>query len=262
MLIQLFFQCALMMFVFMIGSFFIGHIKQNNSMSADVAWGIGFIMIALYSLAQQPYIVARQILVTMLICFWGLRISIFLLWRGWGKGLDPRFAELQKNWGSLLPLYSFIFIFMGQGFITLMMSTSIICIINNQTSGLNIIDIIGASIWLSGFCFEIVSDLQLYFYLKNPVKKYPIMKEGLWRYSRHPNYFGEMLMWWGIWVISLSTPYALISIISPLTITLMLLYVSGIPAAEKQMAHIPEYEQYKKETPMLIPWFPVIKKDK
>ena len=107
--------------------------------------------------------------------------------------------------------------------------------------------------WILGFVFESVGDAQLARFIKDPANKGKLMQSGLWQYARHPNYFGEVLMWWGLWIIALSVPNGLYGIIGPLTITFLILKVSGIPMLEKRMEENPEFVEYKKRTSKFFP---------
>ncbi len=117
-------------------------------------------------------------------------------------------------------------------------------------------DLLGVLLWILGFCFEFVADWQLDRFIKNPDNRGKIMDQGLWRYSRHPNYFGEVTMWWGIYILALSVPWGWLSIIGPLTISYIILFVSGVPMTERFMEDNPAFADYKRRTSAFIPWFP------
>jgi steroid 5-alpha reductase family enzyme len=138
----------------------------------------------------------------------------------------------------------------------LIMSIPSFLINKSHLSGLALLDFIGIIVWLVGFFFEAVSDYQLFEFTKNPANKGKLMKYGLWHYSRHPNYFGEVVMWWGIFLIALNVPYGYLALISAGTITFLLLFVTGIPWVEQALAKNPEYPEYKRTTSIFIPWFP------
>jgi len=130
--------------------------------------------------------------------------------------------------------------------------------------GFHYIDLAGIIIWTVGFLFETIGDLQMFFFKRNPENKGKIMNKGLWKYTRHPNYFGETTLWWGIFLMVIPItkffPYVWFSIISPIVITFLLLRVSGITLLERKWSDNTEYEEYKRKTSAFIPWFP--KKDK
>ena len=126
----------------------------------------------------------------------------------------------------------------------------------NYPRNLTVFDIFGVIIWIIGFYFESTSDAQLFRFMRKPENKGHVMHTGLWKYSRHPNYFGESLMWFGIFFLALSMPYGWTAIITPVTITFLLVYVTGIPLIENAMKNNPEYQEYKRKTSKFIPWWP------
>jgi steroid 5-alpha reductase family enzyme len=122
--------------------------------------------------------------------------------------------------------------------------------------GLTWLDAAGALLWVIGFLFEAVGDYQLARFKANPENKGKIMQSGLWKYTRHPNYFGESVMWWGIWIIALNVDYGWTAVVSPVVITLLLLKVSGVSLLEKHYSDNPKYRDYARRTNAFIPWFP------
>jgi steroid 5-alpha reductase family enzyme len=130
--------------------------------------------------------------------------------------------------------------------------------INLGTGGpLGFFDLVGFLVWITGFYFESTGDAQLARFVRDPINKGKIMQSGLWKYTRHPNYFGEVTQWWGIFIISLSVPFGIFTIIGPLTITYLILFVSGVPMLEKKYAGRADFEAYKKRTSVFFPWFSV-----
>ena len=244
--------CAFIIWLYMSILFIIAQIKHTNSI-ADIGWGIGFIIIALVTLVHNGLYLPRHLLVTTLVIIWGTRLSGYIAWRNWGKGEDPRYVQFRQRWGSWSFLLGYLEVFMLQGMFLVIIATSIIVINMSNTAGISLWDIIGTLVWSLGLFFETIGDIQLYQFLRKPNNKGRVMKYGLWRYTRHPNYFGETCIWWGIWLIALNVPYGAWAIISPLTITTLLLFVSGIPLAEKQLEHLPEFQEYKKETSIFFP---------
>lgn len=142
---------------------------------------------------------------------------------------------------------------MLQALFMAIISTPILLVNVYSKSGITVFDIIGLIIWIVGFVFESAGDAQLAMFKRNPKNRGHVMKSGLWKYTRHPNYFGEATMWWGIFVISLSVRYGYIAIISPITITLLLLFVSGVPLLEERYEGNEEYQEYAKVTSKFFP---------
>ena len=179
-----------------------------------------------------------------------------ILKRNLGKPEDFRYAAWRKDWGKWLIPRAFLQVFMLQGVIMLIIAYPII--MNNATTvaSLGALEIIGLAIWIVGFTFEALGDKQLKDFIADKTNKGHIMKKGLWKYTRHPNYFGEATMWWGIFIIAIPSSSGIVGIISPITITLMLLFVSGVPMLEKHYKDNKEFQEYSKVTSIFVPWFP------
>ncbi len=247
----------LVVFFYMSGFFLIAVIRKDNSL-ADIAWGGGFVIIAFLTFFLAPgHAEARQVLVTGLVTLWGLRLAIYINFRNKGRGEDYRYAKWREEWGKYFLPRSFLQVFMLQGALMVLIASSVIFINLNPAPGLSFLDGIGLVVWCIGFFFESVGDFQLFQFKKDPGNKGQVMRYGLWKYTRHPNYFGEATMWWGIFLMALSLPGGFIALLSPLTITFLLLKVSGIPMLEKKLAESqPGYEDYMNKTSPFIPWFP------
>jgi len=253
-LVNTFLIAAIIIFCYMTGLFIIALIRKDNSI-ADIAWGFGFVIVAWSTLWIVGNFYPRQLLACSLILIWGSRLSIRIFLRNRGRGEDPRYRKWREEWGRLFILRSYLQVFLLQGVI-LLVNISPDLIINTTSDGnLNILDACGLLVWITGFIFESVGDYQLDRFLANPKNRGTIIDRGLWRYTRHPNYFGEITMWWGIFIIALSVPYGWIGFVGPLTITLMIVLVSGIPMTERLMEKTPGFEEYRRRTSVLIPWF-------
>lgn len=228
-------------------------IKKDPSIG-NFTWGGGCILTAIYTYTSSSFFF-RQTLVTTLICIWGIRLATYLYLR-YKKGADPRFVDWQKKWGFASYIFSFLWVVFLQGLLLLIMSYPGIFTNLRSQSGITALDIFGLLLWIFGFYFESVGDYQLYKFLKNPENKGKIMDQGLWKYTRHPNYFGEITMWWSIFLIIISIPGGWVTIIAPLTITILLIFITGIAMNEKVLENNPEFQKYKKRTNMLIPGWP------
>lgn len=248
-------QSALLVFVYMSLLFIIALIKKDNSI-VDVGWGFGFILIAQRALMRSQTLTVAQLLITGIIVAWGLRLSLHILRRNWGKPEDHRYAAWRQAWGKHVVIRSFLQVFMLQGLVMLIVATPILIINADPSPAVSFLHILGFGIWIFGLTFEAIGDRQLYLFTHNPANKGRIMQTGLWAYTRHPNYFGESVMWWGIFVIALASPYGIFALVSPVTITLLLLFVSGVPMAEEAFKGNPEFAQYQQRTSAFFPWFP------
>jgi steroid 5-alpha reductase family enzyme len=251
-MIQLFFAIFFIVIAYMITWFFIAMAKKRNDV-ADIAWGLGFIVIAITSLIMARIFSNRALLTTMMVIVWGTRLAVHIGSRHSGKPEDARYAKWRQEWGKTFVLRSFLQVFVLQGILLTMVAFPIIMINTAPPSSFTIFDIVGIWLWFLGFTVETVSDWQLAKFTKVPFHKGQIMTTGLWKYSRHPNYFGEVALWWGIYIIALSIPSGWISIIGPLTITVLILKVSGIPMLEAGFKDNPAFQQYKQRTSAFFP---------
>lgn len=244
---------TILLIVYLAIMFIITHIKKDLSI-ANFAWGGAVLLITLYTFVANTFY-ARHLLITALITLWAVRLATFVYLR-YKKGADPRYVTWQDQKGTAAVLFALAWIFMLNGGFGIIMSLPSFAVNSSSIPGLNLLDLLGTLIWLKGFYWESVSDYQLFSFMKNPANKGKIMDQGLWQYSRHPNYFGEITMWWGVYLIALSVYYGWLTIIAPIAITITMCFVTGIPMNEKPMEHNPEYQAYKKRTSALIPWWP------
>jgi steroid 5-alpha reductase family enzyme len=216
-------------FVYMTAVFLIALSRKNNSI-VDVAWGLGFILVAMTTLLLKPGITIRQVLVDGLVAVWGLRLAVHIYSRNRGRGEDFRYAKWRRDWGRWFVPRSFLQIFMLQGILMLLISSPILLVNRSPEEGLTPLDALGAGVWVVGFFFEAVGDHQLKIFKRKPESRGKIMTSGLWSYTRHPNYFG-----------------------SPLTVSLLLLRVSGVSMLEKKYAGNQEFASYARRTSAFFP---------
>lgn len=226
---------------------------KNNSI-ADIAWGIGFALIAVSLMVTRGTYTQLQLLVVALVLIWASRLSTHIALRQMGKGEDPRYTAWRTSWGNYQAIGAFLFVFVMQGILMFIVSAPVIVVQLGALEPIGILAKLGTLIWIIGFACEVIADAQLAAFLQRPENRGRLMTYGLWRYSRHPNYFGEILIWWGMYIIALSVPYSWLSIIGPATITYLLRYVSGVPLAERSLQHHPEFARYKETTSILIIW--------
>jgi len=246
---------ASVLFGYMCLWFIASLVKKRNDV-ADIAWGLGFILVALLSLFLTKTVSLSSVLVTFLVIIWGIRLALHIYLRNKGKPEDKRYAAWRVEWGKWVVLRSFFQVFILQGLLLFIIAIPIV-LVNISTPKLSPITIAGLIVWLIGFYFESVGDKQLKNFLSDPTNKGKVLNTGLWKYTRHPNYFGEVTMWWGIWLISLSSPLlGALSIVGPLTITFLILKVSGVPMLEKNMTTNPLFQDYIKTTSKFLPWWP------
>jgi steroid 5-alpha reductase family enzyme len=251
-ILSLYSLAALAVFVYM-ASWFIAALLRRRNDIVDIAWGPGFLVVTLVALASQRPPSARLILIAALVALWALRLALHIASRNRGKSEDFRYAAWRREWGKWFYVRTFLQVFMLQGVFMLAISAAIVVVGADGGGPLGWLDALGVGVWLLGFVFEAVGDRQLAAFIRDPANKGRLIESGLWRYTRHPNYFGEATQWWGIWLIALSVPFGWIAAISPLTITWTLLFVSGIPMLEKKFEGRPDWEAYKARTSAFLP---------
>jgi steroid 5-alpha reductase family enzyme len=232
--------------------FFIFAASFKTDKVTDLSYGLGFILIALIYFIKST-LSSSQILVTILILLWGIRIAIYLLKRILKTKTDSRFDNIRDN---AIKFASFWFL---QAFsIWVILLPALTILIAKKPISLNMFSLIGMTIWLLGIGIEYFADKQKFIFKSDSKNKDKWVSVGLWKYSRHPNYFGEMLCWWGIFMISLPflSSWLILAIIGPIYITFLLIFVSGIPPLEKRYnqkyANNKEYQEYKRKTSVLI----------
>lgn len=252
-MIQIIGVSAITVLLFMIVMFIIAQIKKNNSI-VDIGWGIGFILIAVILLLTSERIDFKYLILFVMILVWGLRLAFHIFFRSRGKEEDFRYAQWRKDWGKNAAVIAFFKVFMLQGLIMMIIAYPILVVFNSLNDHLAIINYIGLSIFLVGILFESIGDYQLMRFKRNPENKGKIIISGLWKYTRHPNYFGEVVLWWGIGIFTIGSDLYLTAFISPLILNLLLLFVSGVPMLEKKYAGKKEWEDYKKITPEFVPF--------
>lgn len=242
-------------FVYVTLGFLFSRLKKRNDI-ADVMWGPGIFLVGFVGFWYSPATLNAELLMLSFAGIWALRLATRIYLKNRKKTEDRRYTELAASWGKSFALRSYLQVFLLQGFLMLLVGY---VLLHAQTvdirDGLPFV-VIGAALWLVGFFFETVGDYQLDRFLKNPENKGRLMRYGLWKYSRHPNYFGEITMWWGMFVIALAAPWGFLTIISPLTITFLIMKVSGVPMLEKGLQNHPEFAEYKRTTSVLIPRAP------
>lgn len=253
----IFLIAAVLLMGFMCCMFIIGLLFRDNSL-IDIAYGPAFLIACwgAWFLNGSSILHFRPLLLLLLISLWGLRLSLHIGLRHQGRGEDFRYQNFREAWGKNIIWRSFLQIYMLQGAVVLIVATPILLAIEAPGGYWAWSDILGILLFSIGFLFEAISDWQLRVFKQGNANKGEIITHGLWRYSRHPNYFGEATLWWGFFFLALASPLGLYGVISPLTIAFLLLKVSGIPMLEEKYKDNPEFAAYKGKTNSFFPWFP------
>jgi steroid 5-alpha reductase family enzyme len=267
---NIFMLTALLIWAYVSVGFAMSIVWKRNDI-ADVMWGPGVLIAALTALLISGASVRSAplaYLISGLIVVWALRLAWQIGNRFLSKSQeDARYAGWRKSW-NFFYLRSYFQVFLLQGL--LMMLVALVAVAatmyRDGANYLPAVVVIGCLMFVSGFAFEAVADAQLNAFVKAKTGKSEILTTGLWRYSRHPNYFGEVTTWWGLWIIALAPALAdptlanlaiaLLALISPVTITILILKVSGIPMLEAKYVGNKNFEAYKQRTSAFFPWFP------
>jgi steroid 5-alpha reductase family enzyme len=253
---NLFLLTAFLLLCFMTLVFLLALRLKDNSI-VDVAYGLGFVLIGWSGWVAYGSDEARQLLLLAMVSLWGLRLAGHIALRKQNEdGEDPRYRQWRETWGSTFVWRSFLQIYLLQGTVIYLVALPLLLVIHDAGGPLGWLDMLGVLIWLFGFVFEAVGDWQLLKFKRAPGNRGRIMRYGLWQFTRHPNYFGEAILWWGAFLIALGTLLGWLAIISPLLVNFLLLKVSGIPMLEERYAGNKEFEEYKKRTKAFFPWFP------
>lgn len=247
---------AICMFLFMSTIWLIA-VKLDNYSIVDIIWGITFIITTTVVLVYTGLYNVVSLTIAALVLIWGLRLSIYLFSRNAGKPEDYRYQDMRKKWGNKVKQTAFVRVFMLQGTVSLLFSLGIFLGISQSDTILAMWPVyLGVIVWVVGFLFESIGDAQLRAFIQKPENKGKVITTGLWKYTRHPNYFGEATQWFGISIIACAVPFGWISFISPLLLTFFLLKISGVPLLEKKNAKKPGYEEYAAKTSVFVPMPP------
>jgi len=244
---------SLVIFSFVTTLFVLSVIIKRNDV-ADVAWGMGIFLVALtsYFLSIERDLLTDILL--FLVALWGVRLSVRIFLRNIKKDEDYRYKKWRTEWGRWFYVRSYFQVYLLQGFLMIIIGYPVIhASIYSNNESIGAITFLGILMWGIGYFFEVVGDFQLDRFINNKPRQGSILSTGLWQYTRHPNYFGEVTMWWGLWLMVTTLPYGYIAILSPLTITFLILKVSGIPMLEKKYEGNQDFEEYKQKTSAFFP---------
>ena len=229
-------------------------IRRRDVSIIDPFWGLGFVLVAWIAGLTTDGDPGRRILLVTLTSLWGLRLFGYLLWRNHGKPEDPRYAKMRERRGSGFVWISLVTVFVLQG--VLMLIVSLPVQMGGIPSGpaLGPLAVVGTVCWAAGFACESVGDLQLARFKADPANRGKVLDTGLWRYTRHPNYFGDFLVWWGLWLIAAETGWGLLTFPGPVVMSILLIRVSGVSLLERDIAERrPGYAEYTARTSAFFP---------
>ena len=233
-------------------------LKLRDASIADVGWGLGFVLLAWLYCVLSPTLTPRSWLVAGLVTLWGARLSLHIFRRNHGKGEDPRYRAMRASHGHTFWWRSLFTVFWLQGALLWFIALPLLVAVRAPAPAhLTAVDGLGLLIFAGGFGFEVVGDAQLARFKADPANRGTVLDRGLWRYTRHPNYFGDATLWWGLYLMAASTPGGWLTLLSPALMTFLLMRVSGVTLLEEGLkASKPGYAAYIANTPAFFPWFP------
>jgi steroid 5-alpha reductase family enzyme len=236
----------------------IASLLLRDSSIVDIFWGAGFVVANWVNFALTPEgFPARKWLIGIIVTVWGLRLSLYVLFRNWGKGEDFRYRKWREEAGEQWWWRSFFKVFLLQGALMWIISVPLLSAqISPTPARLTALDVLAILVWGVGFFFEAFGDLQMARFKAIPANKGKVLNTGVWRYSRHPNYFGDATQWWAYYLVALAAG-GYWTIYAPLIMTFLLLRVSGVALLEKTLKDTkPQYKEYIETTSAFVPWFP------
>lgn len=244
--------CGLMLVLWLI------HLPLRNAAIVDAGWAGGLALLgAIYAAMGGGYSV-RVLTIAGMAVLWGLRLAIYLLFaRVIGHPEEGRYVQLRRQWGGNLPL-KFLLFFQFQALLCILLSTPFLLATQDRQPRLSGFEYAGAALWLFAWIGELVADAQLQSFKSHPANRGAVCTVGLWKYSRHPNYFFEWLIWVAFGVFAMGSPYGYAALACPALMLFFLFRVTGIPATEAQALRSKgdAYRQYQRATSAFVPWFP------
>jgi len=229
-------------------------LRLKDAGIVDIFWGLGFVLVSWSTFAVVPTGL-RGVILTVLTTVWGVRLAGYIGRRNHGKGEDSRYKAMRDYRGNSFWWFSLISVFALQGVVMWLISLPV-QIGQVAEASMGILNFAGVGIWLIGFLFESVGDYQLAKFKSIPDSRGKVMDRGLWRFTRHPNYFGNAMIWWGLFFVA-ATWSTVWLVISPIFMTFLLVKVSGVALLERNLAgRSEEYRDYIQRTSAFIPWPP------
>jgi steroid 5-alpha reductase family enzyme len=244
---------ALAIVVVMVATWIVSLVLRNASI-VDIVWGAGFVVVAWVAATIGDGNPSRSNLITAMVTIWGLRLTGYLWWRNHGHGEDFRYKSMRKRRGDAFPMTSLVTVFGLQGAVMFVVSMPVQLAATPAEPDIGWLAVVGVALWGIGLFFETVGDAQLSRFKANPDSAGTVMDRGLWRYTRHPNYFGDFCVWWGIFLVAAEVTDARFAVFGPLVMTFMLMRVSGVPMLERSLKKRREgYADYIARTSAFFP---------
>ena len=229
-------------------------VAVKNASIVDIVWGLGFVAVAWTSFAVGNGDDTRRLVLALMVTVWGLRLATHLAVRNIGHGEDYRYRAMRKHWGPRFPIISLVTVFLLQGVLMWIVSLALQLGQVESSPGFGPIGTMGVFVWVVGLAFEATGDQQLRKFKADPANQGKVLSTGLWRLSRHPNYFGDAVVWWGIAIVAAEAGVGVMGLIGAAVMTFLLVRVSGVALLEKSLKkRKPEYEDYIRRTSAFFP---------
>lgn len=245
-MLPLFLALCVILFLWMTGWYFVARYFRRTDF-VDMVWWLSYGVIAAFLLFVSP--LDARIFPLLFVILWSVRLVSHIIVRLRKHDEDPRYAAFRISWGDDFPWKSYVYIFLLQGLFIGIIALPLFFMTGEITAQY----VIGAILWIVWFIFEYIADRQMNVFRRDERNKWKIIQSGLWKYSRHPNYFWELLMWWSLWIMSITSISSLLWILSPLLLSYLIIYVTGIPMLEASLCKRAGYETYIRKTSILIP---------
>ncbi len=255
-MVELYYQASFLIFI-LVTILWIWSVYLKDVSIVDIFWGLGFVILNIFYVFNSGDLNSRKILLLVLVSVWGLRLSIYLAYRNIGKGEDFRYQEFRRKFGpKRYWWFSYFQAFLLQGALMILISSTLLGMsFSSQPTNLSTLDYVGIAIWLIGFTFEAGGDYQLMRFKKNNMNKGNVLTTGFWKYTRHPNYFGDAAVWWSYAVFCISAG-AYWQVIGSIVMTLLIINISGVALLEKSLKQSKSaYSDYIQKTSSFFPWF-------
>jgi steroid 5-alpha reductase family enzyme len=226
---------------------------RHDASVIDPFWGLGFLAVMVAACAENG-LVPRTALLLILVAVWAFRLAVYLLWRNWGHGEDRRYVKMREKHGPRFWWVSLFTVFLLQGVLLWFVSLPLqVAASRSLSTPFSVLDVAGTVIWTVGLLFESVGDWQLARFKAGPANAGRVMDRGLWRYTRHPNYFGDFCVWWGLYLVCVAGG-AWWTVLSPILMSILLLKVSGVSLLESTIGERrPDYAAYQARTNSFFP---------
>jgi steroid 5-alpha reductase family enzyme len=251
---EVFGASAVAIAVLMVGTWLLSLRRQDVSI-VDIVWGLGFVVVGWVAYAVGEGTESRRLLLAGMVTLWGGRLAVHLFLRSRGQEEDPRYVAMRRRRGDAFAVQSLWLVFGLQGALMWVVSLPVqVGSVPDLPTSLGPVEIVGVALFTIGVYFEAFGDLQLSHFRADSANAGEVMDQGLWRYTRHPNYFGDFCVWWGIWIVAAATGMGLYAVVGPIVMTILLLRVSGVPMLERTIGkRRPGYDDYARRTNAFFP---------